>query len=385
MRSHRRGRSRGLAHRLSLFLLSLAVLVSLITSGPFFATADSYAAANDAAQHLINVEIDPLGATGKAALNAGVADTDRKPSPKNDDDDDKFTFDDAADDTDEDDADDDSEEESFMYFSNPPNQPLYIINDTFFSEQEFQSLRDCVLSHPLIGYNELNQNGFSTTKGLLIRWNKDGDSRLRAEPHLACLIPYYDKLRFDKANGFVMNILVAPPMKNAEEATKASVGRHIDDTLKLVDTEGSKPEFAAHEVSVLYIQVPEGLQGGALKIFTPDMSDGEESEDEEAEKKDETFEILPPKTGRLVRFRGDAPHEVLGCYGGDGRPRVSLILEQYKVPKLWYGATETFDCGHCERAKNGISIHEPPAKPAEELAKTEEEEVSSASNKAAEP
>jgi hypothetical protein len=112
--------------------------------------------------------------------------------------------------------------------------------------------------------------------------------------------PRKERLR---PNAFYLNLLLLEPGKG--------VGRHIDATL--ADPSGVRdavPEY----VSVLYLTVPSGVQGGALHLLS----------------EDQWVASIRPRPGLLVQFRGTLQHEVEPFTGGEaGAVRASLVCEQY--------------------------------------------------------
>jgi hypothetical protein len=106
-----------------------------------------------------------------------------------------------------------------------------------------------------------------------------------------------------RPNAFYLNLLLL-------EAGKG-VGRHIDATLQ--EPSGVVTAVPAH-VSVLYLQVPSGVQGGELRLLRDNQPLGQ----------------VRPREGLLVHFQGDLQHEVQPFTGGpDGALRASLVCEQY--------------------------------------------------------
>ncbi len=109
-----------------------------------------------------------------------------------------------------------------------------------------------------------------------------------------------------KPNAFYLNLLLLEEGKG--------VGRHIDATLQGPSgVEGAVPEH----VSVLYLSVPRGAQGGELVLSRDTRLVG----------------VVRPVQGMLVHFRGDLTHEVRPFTGGGPESlRASLVCEQYAFP-----------------------------------------------------
>ena len=117
-------------------------------------------------------------------------------------------------------------------------------------------------------------------------------------------------------NAFYVNLLWIPPGEG--------IGNHVDATLAEPLGFPGPPRL----VSVLYLQVPPG-DGGHLRIF-PEGRPAVE---------------IPPRTGALVHFRGELPHEVAPVAPQDEGPpagRASLVCEQYAVPNGELGRLPPF-------------------------------------------
>ena len=92
------------------------------------------------------------------------------------------------------------------------------------------------------------------------------------------------------------------------------------------------PLRLAHSVSVLYIRVPGDIEGGELCLRRPTRDEGGNNV---TYKKDDSKRIdaeVGPVENVLCRFRGDAEHAVRTFSSSKGN-RISLVLEQYKIPK----------------------------------------------------
>jgi len=103
-------------------------------------------------------------------------------------------------------------------------------------------------------------------------------------------------------------------------------------------------------VGVLYVAVPPGVKGGELHLFQAEPTRPEQREDAK----------VPPREGRLIVFRGDAFHGVppFSARGGNGT-RVSLVLESYIVPALYYRWTSTIE-GLAEEGATAASASASP-------------------------
>ena len=153
--------------------------------------------------------------------------------------------------------DDDDDDDEIIFTSNPRDQPRVIILDDAFENDTFEKWKQCVVNHPWIGESELS-DGFTKTKGLLMSWNLNGVSELHSYPELKCMAEYFDALRHPGTNAYVMNILVCDRPKAGPDEIAVDV--HLDDT---VNTNNDTHRFIAHEVSVLYMQLPQDMKAVA--------------------------------------------------------------------------------------------------------------------------
>ena len=67
-------------------------------------------------------------------------------------------------------------------------------------------------------------------------------------------------------------------------------------------------------VSVLYVQVPQDIQGGQLIL----------------ESENKVYKVISPEYNTLLYFLGNLTHSVMPFYSQ--QPRISLICEQYNLP-----------------------------------------------------
>ena len=210
--------------------------------------------------------------------------------------------------------------------------PLTTTRDAYLSPWKFEALKQCALTHPKLRVKGgLNDNGFSKTRGFVVKFNTEGVDEFKAKEEYACFRDVFDDIRLPDANAFVMNILLCElgdyDQYNADEL---SVGLHLDTTVGIY----SRHMFVAHQVSVLYASVPNDMRGGALEVFP--YGDGDPRLGATPD------EVIAPKENTLVTFRGDAFHQVKSYSTRTGRERVSLVLEQYKIDDEMYPKTLRF-------------------------------------------
>ena len=104
-----------------------------------------------------------------------------------------------------------------------------------------------------------------------------------------------------------------------------SVSRHVDSTVAILTTDEA---YVAHRVDVLYINLPEDMDGGKLHVWQPQpVAPAGATGRGGVPPADET---VTPELNMHVSFRGDAKHGVQGFDSAMDTPRVSIVLEQYQ-------------------------------------------------------
>ena len=219
------------------------------------------------------------------------------------------------------------------------DQPLTQMRKRAISDETFQSLLISVTSHPWTRRSNPLSSSFHGTRGFVVRFNRDGyESHFRSHPQLQALVPFFEATALSSATVFVMNVLVIPApiaemsMDPSEGHMELAVKAHLDITGAIMSREAS---FIAHQVDVLYLQVPSNMRGGRLLVWDPGDATTQTS----------PREAIQPEPNLWVTFRGDAKHGVEKCCtdSGEGNVRISLVLEQYKVPAHMLGLTTEFD------------------------------------------
>lgn len=189
---------------------------------------------------------------------------------------------------------------------------------------ELEALRDALLGSRFVARSPL-MGTFRASRGFAFIFTLEGRATLEARfPFLSRylervmdpagvrgLLPWRERLFGPKPgrprpNAFYLNLLLLD--------AGTGVGRHIDATLQ---EPSGIPGATPQHVSVLYLQVPEGAKGGALRLL----------------REDQPLAEVRPRPGLLVHFRGELQHEVQPFTGGpEGAQRASLVCEQYAFP-----------------------------------------------------
>lgn len=215
----------------------------------------------------------------------------------------------------------------------PEDMLLTERTDKLFDEASRLKFLQTAVDHPLSASNQLSQQ-FVGSRGFVLKFNSEGASQLSSRSDLSFLTPFFRKVRDPQANAFVLNVLIIQP-DEANESTKPAIGLHVDNTVGI----DSARLWVAHSVSVYYLQVPAEMEGGVLELYA------------DLVQKKRPDERVYPTEGDLVTFRGDAYHRVTQVRqraGAEAPPtateslRVSLVLEQYRIPERLYAHTFEF-------------------------------------------
>ena len=244
----------------------------------------------------------------------------------------------------------------------PVDRPLVVSRPLEMAREERERLRADVLSHQWTSKPNRLSDSFRGTRGFVVRFSKEGLSTdLAAHPMLRCLLPYVQHVALPDANVFVMNVLVVPPANAGSDAKGSddhsggglAVQRHLDNTLAICTLDHS---FVADQVDVLYVSLPRGMRGGELCVWRPNTEaystgaaswGGTLTTASADEGKNAAVpppaECVTPEENLHVSFRGDAKHGVRAWQADDSAAaaampstsecRVSLVLEQYRVPE----------------------------------------------------
>lgn len=174
----------------------------------------------------------------------------------------------------------------------------YQIQNNVLSDRYLKKLWSNINSNSYFVVNNLNRD-FVNTKGFSVVFRRDGLSRV--EQTFPFFKPYLEIALQPDCNAFYLNPLLL------EEGSR--VDPHIDRSLrsycKTID-----PPFL---VSVLYVRIPNNMNGGELILKSAKRQVGK----------------ITPQTNSLVYFQGDLTHCInpVKTIGN----RLSLVCEQYAL------------------------------------------------------
>lgn len=175
---------------------------------------------------------------------------------------------------------------------------------------ELEALREQVLQSPYLGASDLD-HGFEQTSGFSVLFHRSQTERFLKL--LPAARPFLERVIDRKAQVLFVNPLVIHEGHG--------VGAHADKTLlSFVPREHKVPY--PHQVSVLYLALPPNLRGGQLVFHRNAFVRAQ----------------FQPQVNTVVHFPGWLYHEVkpwsqTGWDGTGGRPRVSLVCEQYRLSR----------------------------------------------------
>jgi hypothetical protein len=226
--------------------------------------------------------------------------------------------------------------------SSSSSVPLSTTSPNYLSTHDFDDLQSNILSHPLLKSSDSSSlgEGFEGTRGFIFRFSLSGiDELLVKEPWCKTFI---DRSIVDGCNAFVLNVLVCDSSTTShnndeekQQPQKYSVNWHRDATCAFKPGYDDIKPPVAHSVTVLYVSIPTTLSGGELHLRDPMKRKlwREEGDDD--------FGVdvkIKPVENMAVVFNGQAEHAVTGHHssspasGESSQPRLSLVLEQYRIP-----------------------------------------------------
>jgi hypothetical protein len=168
-----------------------------------------------------------------------------------------------------------------------------------------EAIRSAILGSSMLGETNLSSQ-FSGTYGFSVTFRLGGLSEVTGL--FPAFAPFLEAALLPGCNAFLLNPLL---IQNGR-----GVGAHQDRSMGYYGAGIGCPVA----VSVLYIQVPEQLAGGELRLYH----------------RGARVAALRPMPRSLVTFRGDLVHEVVAVDAGApelSAARISLVVEQYRLPE----------------------------------------------------
>lgn len=197
----------------------------------------------------------------------------------------------------------------------------YRVETDALEQKELDALRLGLLHSPYLAESDLS-NRFTGTYGFSIAFTREGIGKVcNAFPYLE---PYLRHVLDERCNAFYVNPLMIHE--------GAGVAAHADRTLLSF----TLPQLVPYpmKTSVLYVDVPEHLEGGELVFYLV-----------------APIGRVVPRTNQLVEFMGNMRHAVMKVRKSGDQPRLSLVCEQYRlkphllelIPEFFLSTDRKFD------------------------------------------
>lgn len=203
------------------------------------------------------------------------------------------------------------------------------VRDSVWASDELSGALKAVCSLPYFGVNQTSHKFYSGTLGFHITFRDT--YRQHVEEHLPCLKHIFAHTLRSECNCFFVNVFYARPDGQAY---------HVDN--KFTDYCGKFRETDI--VTVAYLSVSDTMLGGDLVVLNVSKSEVGRPLLEVERGREHPGEILQrirPKTGRVVDFDGRLLHAV--CAFESEQPRVSLVIEQCRLPRRHFLNTPKFN------------------------------------------
>ena len=186
-----------------------------------------------------------------------------------------------------------------------------------------EAMRSAILDSSLLGESNLTSL-FSGTYGFSVTFRRE--ARGEVTERFPAFAAFLEAALLPGCNAFLLNPLLVHNGRG--------VAAHLDRSMGSYGAGLGNPVA----VSVLYLQVPERLAGGALRLYH----------------RGERVAALVPLARSLVTFRGDLVHEVAPVEAGApelSAARISLVVEQYRVPEPLLARVPRFEL----RTRSGVA------------------------------
>ncbi|NEO92957.1 MAG: 2OG-Fe(II) oxygenase [Moorea sp. SIO3G5] len=172
------------------------------------------------------------------------------------------------------------------------------LREKAFNPDYLQDLQKAILYSPYLGANQLSES-FRNTKGFSVVFKAAGIEQVKQ--HFPFLQPYLQATLKPTCNAFYLNHLILQGGGDVKRHVDCSISSYVEShTIPLV-------------VSVLYVKIPEDLEGGELLL----------------QKGSFTIQTIKPQENSLLYFQGNLTHSVNQVK--TSQVRMSLVCEQYAL------------------------------------------------------
>jgi hypothetical protein len=210
-----------------------------------------------------------------------------------------------------------------LYFiqTDTENTPYVTIDEQFYSQNDCTDLLDQINHSGFVVSNPLNEL-FTNTKGFLLKFVDHVHLKNEFQEHKANFIyDVFTKVKNPACNAFICNVLIMLSRNKVSDYLQSTViDKHRDCSIEITEKYFPNRTYLPKCVSVLYLQTPNTFTDGELELYTfLGLSVKPE-------------QMIKPKIGKLVTFRGDLLHSVKSFHSSEDTPRISIVFEQYIIP-----------------------------------------------------
>ena len=186
----------------------------------------------------------------------------------------------------------------------------------FLSNIECKKLSKFLLNHKLMFSNKLSKN-FNNSRGIVIKFkeNKHLEKQF-IDINLKYIYKIFQKIKLKNTNAYIFNVLIIKTNNQNKNSNKDEVDYHYDNTLGITYNNKS---IMPYQITVLYISLPKKFKNGQLVINNFCCK--------------KIAKIIKPEIGKKIDFRGDSLHKVNKIFSKKKDYRISLVFEQYNLPK----------------------------------------------------
>lgn len=200
-----------------------------------------------------------------------------------------------------------SKNQNIYSFLIPKKKTRYYAQRTnLFPLNYLEELEKSILSSPYLADNQLSEN-FAQTRGFSVVFKRASIEKVEQE--FPFFKNYLQIALKNPCNAFYLN------------ANGSRVEPHVDCSISSYERIMLVPQL----VSVLYVKIPDDLQGGELILELEDKPVGK----------------ITPQRNNLIYFIGNLLHSVNPVISS--QPRISLICEQYNLPDERLAKIPDFD------------------------------------------
>ncbi|CAE8699875.1 unnamed protein product [Polarella glacialis] len=212
------------------------------------------------------------------------------------------------------------------------------IRDNVLSQSQLDELLRGIRASPYFGKNKEDHDFYQGTLGFHVKFRNS--SRKLVEDHMPYFQSPFAALLHPECNCFYVTVLFARPDGQRY---------HTDDAFEPI-CGGIRPSDL---VTVMYLSVGEAMEGDELVVLDITQHQTSKTIHRGREKQGQVLQKVRPQAGRVVDFDGRLLH---GVYAFESpEPRVSLVIEQCRLPRRHFLKTPAFSV-FCQRTNRELFL-----------------------------